>query len=101
MAYNSANLSALGYSNGFTLWHYRTTDVDDAEDHGYFNPANRMLRVGDMIHLHFAEGTDAPTYALGVVTKNAQQEVEVTVLAGIQRDPEDGEYYEIGSEDDD
>ena len=27
MAYQSKNLSALGYANGFTLWHYRTGDL--------------------------------------------------------------------------
>jgi hypothetical protein len=26
MAYDPTNLSALSYANGFTLWHYKTTD---------------------------------------------------------------------------
>ena len=50
MAYNPNNLSALAYANGFTLWHYKTTDpaatVDTA---GYFNGATTMLRAGDFI----------------------------------------------------
>lgn len=27
MAYNAKNLSVLAYANGFTLWHYTTTDT--------------------------------------------------------------------------
>jgi hypothetical protein len=27
MAYRSKDLSALAYANGFTLWHYRTSDA--------------------------------------------------------------------------
>jgi hypothetical protein len=50
MAYNPANLSALSYANGFSLWHYRTSDAAAEVDNiGYFNAANRMLRVGDFI----------------------------------------------------
>ena len=40
MAYQSKNLSALGYANGFTLWHYRTTDLAaEVDNAGYFSPA--------------------------------------------------------------
>ena len=50
MAYDSTNLSALSYANGFTLWHYRTKDSwIDLSVAGYFNDAASMLRVGDMI----------------------------------------------------
>ena len=50
MAYNAHNLSVLAYANGFTLWHYTTTDADAVVDTtGYFNRAADMLRVGDMI----------------------------------------------------
>lgn len=50
MAYSSRNLSVLAYANGFTLWHYGTTDkAVDVDTVGYFNPAADMLRVGDMI----------------------------------------------------
>lgn len=50
MAYSSRNLSVLAYANGFTLWHYGTTDTAaDVDTAGYFNPAADMLRVGDMI----------------------------------------------------
>jgi hypothetical protein len=50
MAFASNNLSVLAYANGFTLWHYRTTDANTTVDTtGYFNAAINMLRVGDMI----------------------------------------------------
>jgi hypothetical protein len=52
MAFDSAELSVLAYANGFTLWHYRTTDTDTdllrAGD-GYFAAANELLRPGDQI----------------------------------------------------
>jgi hypothetical protein len=50
MAYSPDNLSVLAYANGFTLWHYTTTDSAAITDTtGYFNRAADMLRVGDMI----------------------------------------------------
>jgi len=50
MAFESKNLSVLAYSNGFTLWHYVTTDVaTDVDTSGYFNEAGDMLRAGDMV----------------------------------------------------
>jgi FMN phosphatase YigB (HAD superfamily) len=48
VAYQSPNLSVLSYANGFTLWHYRTTDLAaDVDNVGYFNPATDALHVGD------------------------------------------------------
>jgi hypothetical protein len=50
MAYDPTNLSALSYANGFTLWHYKTTDpASDVDTAGYFNGAAGMMRVGDFI----------------------------------------------------
>ena len=50
MAYKSRDLSVIAYANGFTLWHYTTTDAAASVDTaGYFNEAADMLRVGDMI----------------------------------------------------
>jgi hypothetical protein len=60
MAYSPNNLSVLAYANGFTLWHYTTTDTAATTDTtGYFNGAADMLRVGDMI-LANVETTGAP-----------------------------------------
>jgi len=50
MAYQSKNLSVLAYANGFTLWHYTTTDLaTEVDTNGYFNTASDMVRVGDII----------------------------------------------------
>ena len=48
MAFESKDLSVLAYANGFTLWHYTTTDADAAAA-GYFDNAAEMLRAGDVI----------------------------------------------------
>jgi hypothetical protein len=78
MAYEPKNLSALGYANGFTLWHYRTTDLAaEVDNAGYFNPASRMVRVGDFILLN--AGIDStPTHGVAVVVANTGGAVDVT-----------------------
>ncbi len=78
MAYDPKNLSALGYANGFTLWHYRTADLAaEVDNAGYFNPASRMVRVGDFILLN--AGIEAtPTHGVAVVVANAGGAVDVT-----------------------
>jgi hypothetical protein len=82
MAYDSSNLSALTYANGFTLWHYKTPDAAAAVDTaGYFNPAAGMLRVGDFI---FANASTGGTVQSGVfiVASNAGGVVDVTDITG-------------------
>lgn len=50
MAYQSKDLSVLAYANGFTMWHYTTTDDGGVVGAGnYFDPAADMLRVGDLL----------------------------------------------------
>ena len=69
MAFQSKDLSVLAYANGFTLWHYTTTDdaatVDTA---GYFNDASDMMRAGDMI---FANADTDGTHTAGIFFINA------------------------------
>jgi hypothetical protein len=78
MAYESKNLSALGYANGFTLWHYRTTDLAaEVDNAGYFNPASRMVRTGDFILLN-AGIQSTPTHGVVVVVANTGGAVDVT-----------------------
>ena len=78
MAYEAKNLSAMGYANGFTLWHYRTTDLAAEVDNvGYFNPASRMVRTGDFILLN-AGIESTPTHGVAVVVANASAAVDVT-----------------------
>ena len=58
MAFAIRNLSTHGYSNGFTLWHYRS-EVDklaDIDSAGYFNDASDMFTAGDMILVSAADG---------------------------------------------
>ena len=78
MAYQSKNLSALGYANGFTLWHYRTPDLAaEVDNAGYFNPASRMVRIGDFILLN-AGVESTPTHGVVVVVANSGSAVDVT-----------------------
>ncbi len=50
MAIDSKNLSVLAYSNGFTLWHYKTTDTKTVvETSGYFDKVANIFNEGDMI----------------------------------------------------
>jgi outer membrane protein assembly factor BamB len=78
MAYDSNNLSALTYANGFTLWHYKTDDTAAVVDTaGYFNVAAGMLRLGDFIFGNFdLDGT--PSHGLMVVLSNAGGVVDVS-----------------------
>ena len=69
MAFVLKDLSVLAYANGFTLWHYRTADVDTAvDDADYFLEAIDMLRLGDMIIANTGEGTTPKGGFFRVVT---------------------------------
>lgn len=71
MAFAARNLSVLSYANGFTLWHYTTTDNNAAiTAAGYFNSAADMLRKGDLIIANVdTGGTQAnKQYFVGNVT---------------------------------
>ena len=78
MAYATRNLSVLAYANGFTLWHYRTPDLAaEVDNAGYFNPASRMVRIGDFILLN-AGVESTPTHGVVVVVANSGTAVDVT-----------------------
>ena len=83
MAYKSKDLSVLAYANGFTLWHYTTTDVaTDVDTAGYFDDAADMLRVGDMIMANVdTDGT--PAAGIFLVNANASGSVDVADLTAI------------------
>lgn len=50
MSFQNKNLSILTYSNGFTLWHYKTEDSPKTVlSNGYFNGATYILENGDAI----------------------------------------------------
>lgn len=83
MAYLSKNLSVLAYANGFTLWHFATTDLAaDVDTAGYFNGAADMLRVGDMIMANVdTDGT--PAAGILLVNANAGGVVDVADLTAV------------------
>jgi hypothetical protein len=81
MPYRPQDLSALSYANGFTLWHYRSTDsAAEIDTTGYFNAAARMLRPGDFILCNSAVGS-APANGVLIVASNDGTTVDVTNLS--------------------
>lgn len=83
MAYLSKDLSVIAYANGFTLWHYTTTDLaSDVDTAGYFNSASDMLRVGDMIMANVdTDGT--PGAGIFLVNSNAAGVVDVADMTAV------------------
>lgn len=81
MAYQPKNLSALAYANGYTRWHYRTSDSGAAVcETGYFNAAASMLRVGDQIDVNTNDSARVQTGNLAV-TANINGVVGVEILS--------------------
>lgn len=79
MAYSARNLSVLSYANGFTLWHYATTDNATAvAAAGYFNDASDLLRKGDLI---LANTSTAGTLAAKIYSVANSASGVVTVAA--------------------
>lgn len=83
MAYESRNLSVLAYANGFTLWHYTTTDTAAVADNtGYFNGAAEMVRAGDMILANVDSG-GTPGAGIFLVNENIGGVVDVANLTPV------------------
>lgn len=83
MAYDPKNLSVLAYANGFTLWHYTTTDTAAVADNaGYFNGAAEMVRVGDMI-LANVDTDGIPGAGIFLVNDNTGGGVDVANLTAV------------------
>lgn len=90
MAYESKDLSALAYANGFTVWHYRTADLAaEVDNAGYFGPAADMLRVGDFVLVNAGVGA-LPTHGVLVVvaagTPGVVDVANLTAFAGANSD---------------
>ena len=83
MAFESKNLSVLAYSNGFTLWHYTTTDVPaDVDTSGYFNDAADMLRTGDMVMANVdTDGT--PTAGIFLISSSTGSSVDLADITAV------------------
>ena len=69
MPFIATNLSALSAANGFTLWHYRTTDSrTETEAAGYFVPAAERLRIGDIVLVQANDGVTMLPMRAGSLT---------------------------------
>lgn len=57
------NLSVLNYANGFTSWHYKTTDtIVEVCKPDYFANAADMLSPNDMIVINAAHNENKITF---------------------------------------
>lgn len=79
MALKLTDLSVLAYANNFTLWHYKTTDTSVTTG-GYFNNANGIVRVGDLIIANVDTG-GTPVNKFYLVTGNTSGVVTVAVYS--------------------
>ena len=52
-------MSVIAYANGFTLWHYSSSDntLAEIETDGYFNPVHLLCNVGDIIVINATDTT--------------------------------------------
>lgn len=82
MSFDSAQLSVLAYANGFTQWHYRSTDpLARILALGYFADAAAMLRPGDHIIINVMHSR-AVGLAQGVIAHIANDnQPSLTLLA--------------------
>lgn len=83
MAFVRKNLSVLNYSNGFTLWHYRTEDDAAVVDGvGYFNDASSMFRIGDFLLVNTGYST-VPHHGIMVVVGNNDGLVDISNVTSV------------------
>ncbi len=83
MAFESKNLSVLAYSNGFTLWHYVTTDTaGDVDTLNYFNEACDMLRSGDMVMAN-VDTAGTPGAGIFLVTNSTASSVDLSDITAV------------------
>ena len=90
MAYSSSGLSMLSSANGFTLWHYTSTDtVATINTAAYFTgDAVNMLNARDLIIVNSSSGGTA-VMSLNQVLTNDGTTVDVadgTVLSATDSD---------------
>ncbi len=58
MPFTATNLTVLSAANGFTLWHYRTTDSQaQVQVADYFAPVGQQMRAGDIVVVQAADAT--------------------------------------------
>lgn len=79
MAFQNKNLSVLAYANGFTLWHYTTSDsLDEIKSDGYFNVVGTLMNTGDIIII--SGMADASIMSLVLHSNNGEPVVELQKL---------------------
>ena len=59
MAFSLRSLSVLAYANGFTLWHYKATDIPLAAVAApdFFASAEDLMATGDMMMVSACDGS--------------------------------------------
>jgi len=83
MAFQSKDLSVLAYANGFTLWHYTSTDPgNDIDTSGYFNTASDMVRIGDMV-LANTDTDGTPASGIYLINANSAGVVDVADMTSV------------------
>lgn len=72
MAYQSKDLSVLAYANGFTLWHYASTDTaSQVSAAAYFDDASDILRAGDLVLINADTDGTPETRLVGIAAITA------------------------------
>ncbi len=58
MAFKNKDMSVLAYANGFTLWHYTTTDNIEKIKQNYFpKEFINLTATGDIMIINAGDGT--------------------------------------------
>lgn len=88
MAFTASTLNPIGgqtrRGTGAALWTYITSDAEtDVNTEGYFNDANGMLSVNDIIMLIITSGGATKTIGLSVVLSNSSGVVDVGDVTNI------------------
>ena len=82
------DLSVLAYANGFTLWHYRTSDdMAGLCGHGGLDGAADMLRPGDLIIASGGNGSAAAAGLLVVADATPDGVTAAPMAAGVAGGP--------------
>ena len=74
------NMSVIAYANGFTLWHYKSTQdsLEQIEGAGYFDKIIMLMAIGDIIVINGKDSTEicavtelSPSVIIGPLSKRA------------------------------
>lgn len=58
MAFRNQDLSVIAYANGFTMWHYASTDsLETITSDNYFEPVKTLANTGDIVIINAPDGT--------------------------------------------